>query len=142
MARFPGFLDRFRGLLASPGRPSEAVGVPASGEDLEAELGPLLGELDAVGAEAARIEEAAREEAGRRREDGLREAAAILDEARGRADAERARAASARRDAADRDGRRARDEAGREVERIMNAREERLAGLLAEVLECVRRTGR
>ena len=81
MARFPGILDRFRHLLVPPGRPAEALGVPAAGDDVEAELGPLLGELDAVGAEAARIEGEARLEEERRRARGIREAAAILEEA-------------------------------------------------------------
>ena len=118
------------------------MGVPASGEDLEAEIRSLLQKLEAIGAEADRIGKDARGEANRRREEGLREAAAILQEAREGADTERARAVSDHRDAAHRDGRRARTEASREVRRIMSAREERLTALLAEVLECVRRSGR
>ena len=143
MARFPGILDRFRRLLAPPGRPAEALGVPAGGDDMEAELGPLLGELNMVGAEAARIEEEARLEAERRREGGIREAAAILEEARGRADVERARAALGRRDEATQEaaGRPRRGDVARR-ERIRALREERLAETRREVLECVRRSGR
>ena len=137
MARFPGILDRFRHLLVPPGRPAEALGVPAAGDDVEAELGPLLGELDAVGADAARIEGEARLEAERRRARGIREAAAILEEARGRADAERARAAACRRDEARQEAGAARSEARHEA-----GVEDRLAELIAEVLECVRGTGR
>ena len=140
--RFPGFLNRFRGLLAPPGRPSEAVGVPASGEDAEKELRDLLAELEVIGAEADRIVNEARDVAGRRHENGLREAEAILQEARGRAETARARAASERRDAAERDGRGPRKAAAREVDRIMRSSEERLAALVAEVLECVRHSGR
>lgn len=124
-----------------PGRPAEALGVPAAGDDAEAELGPLLGELDAVGAQAAQIEEQARLEAERRRERGIREAAAILEEARGRADAERARAASRRRDADGQETTAAQSEARREAERIRAGVESRLAEPIAEVLECVRNTG-
>ena len=58
MARVPSFLQRFRRVLAPPGRPAEAVGVPASGDELEGELGPVLEQLDPVGAQAAEIEAA------------------------------------------------------------------------------------
>lgn len=125
-----------------PGRPAEALGVPAAGDDAEAELGPLLGELDAVGAQAARIEEDARLEAEHRREHGIREAAAILEDARGRADAERARAASRRRDEAGQETAVTQSEARREAERIRTGVEDRLAEPIAEVLACVRNTGR
>jgi hypothetical protein len=142
MARFPGILDRFRRLLAPPGRPAEALGVPAGGDDMEAELGPLLGELNMVGAEAARIEEEARLEAQRPREGGIREAAAILEEARGRADAERVRAAAWRRDEAKQEADVARSEARREAERIRAVVEDRLAEAVGELLECVHSSGR
>ena len=55
MPRLPGFLDRLRRVVAPPGRPSDAVGVPASGDDLPAEIGPLLEQLDAIGAEGSRL---------------------------------------------------------------------------------------
>jgi len=48
VTRAGSFLDRFRRLVAPPGRPSEAVGVPASGEDLEAELGLEEGDVSTV----------------------------------------------------------------------------------------------
>lgn len=142
MPRFPGIMDRFRRLLAQPGRPAEALGVPAAGDDLEAELAPLLDELQAVGAEAVRIEEEAAAEAERRRERAGHEAAAILEDARGRADAERARAASARRDEAREDTEAAREDARREVDRIRRGLEGRLVGPVEVVVECVRRIGR
>jgi hypothetical protein len=138
--RLPGFLDRFRRRLGPPGRPSEAVGVPTSGDDLESEIAPLLDRLEEVGREAAAIRDEGRRQAERRREAGLREAAAILQEARERADAVRARAALELRDEAERNGRVAREEARREVERLARIREERLAEMLARVLECVRRS--
>jgi hypothetical protein len=140
--RFPGILDRFRRLLAPPGRPAEALGVPAAGDDVEAELGPLLEDLDTIAAEASRIEEEARLEAERRRQHGIGEAAAILEDARGRADAERARAASRQEDDADQGAVAAHSEARREAERIRAAVEGRLAQAVAEVVECVRSSGR
>lgn len=142
MARFPGILDRFRRLLAPPGRPADALGVPARGDDVEAELGPLLTALDVVAAEAARLEQEARIEAQRRREGAIREAAVILQQARGRADVERARAASRRTDEAQQEGLAARSQARREAERIEAGVEERVAEAVAEVLECVRSSGR
>lgn len=142
MPRFPGILDRFRRLLTPPGRPAEALGVPAAGDDVEPELGPLLGELDTIGAEASRIEEEARLEAERRREHAIHEAAAILEYARGRADAERARAASRRADDAGQEAVAAHSEARREAQRISAGVEGRLAQAIAEVLECVRSSGR
>ena len=141
MPRFLGFLDRFRRLVAPPGRPSEAVGVPSSGDDLVVELGPLLEQLDAIGAETGRIVDEAREEAGRRRERGLLESEAIVQEARASADVERARAAARVRAGVDGGARQALA-TDAELARLAEAREERLAGLVAEVLECVRRSGR
>jgi hypothetical protein len=142
MPQFPRIVGRFRRLLAPPGRPAEALGVPATGEDLEAELTPLLLELDAVGGEAARIEADAAAEAERRRERGAREAAAILEDARGRADVERARAASAGKDGTREDNQEARRLARSEAARVRRGMEDRLSGPVAEVVECVRRGGR
>jgi hypothetical protein len=142
VSRFPSFLDRFRRLLAPPGRPAQALGVPASGQDLEAELGPVLGALDTVSEQASEIRQQAHERAGRLRQDAAREAAVLLEQARGHADAERARAAAEQRAQAQRDGAEARAAAQREAEQIRGRGEERVAVVLAEVLECVRRSGR
>lgn len=142
MPRFPGILDRFRRLLAPPSGPAATLGVPAAGDDIAAELGPLLGELDAFAAEAARIEQEARFDAERRREQAIREAAAIVEQARGRADAERARAATHRRAEAQVEVDAAYSEARREAERIRAGVEDRLAEAIAEVVECVRSSGR
>jgi vacuolar-type H+-ATPase subunit E/Vma4 len=128
--------------MAPPGRPSEALAVPASGEDLEAELGPLLDELDRLDARAAQIESGARGEAARIRERAEREAAAILEAARGDADAERVRAASSGRTDAERDAGRVRAGVRAEAAGIRARGSERVEELLAEVLECVRQTGR
>jgi cell division septum initiation protein DivIVA len=140
--RFPSFLDRFRRLLAPPGRPSEVLGVPASGDELELELRPLLGQLETVEGEAARIAEEAGERAERVREEARRKAEAILEEARERADAERARAAVDHHRVGRQNGEAARARARGEAELIQAQSEERIADLVAEVLECVWRSGR
>jgi hypothetical protein len=141
VARVPSFLQRFRRVLAPPGRPAEAVGVPASGDELEGELGPVLEQLDAVGAQASQIEADANDQARLRREAAVREAAAILAEGQVRADGERARAAAEQRGAAASRMDATRAESEREVERIAALREQRVEQLVDEVLECVRRSG-
>jgi hypothetical protein len=137
-----GFLDRFRRLVAPPGRPSEAIGVPASGEDVAAELAPVLGRLAEVEAQARAIEEDGRERARARREQAERERAAILERARTQADAERVCAAAARRALAVRNADAAHAEARCEVERVRAMREAAVEALVAEVLACVRQAGR
>lgn len=135
-------LDRFRRMLAPPGRPAEALGVPDSGDDLSAELAPVLARLDGVDAEVARIAERAEADAQDRRAQAERETAAILADAQARAADARAGAAAESRARA-----RARVEAlgvdaRREVERIRAGRHGAVEPLVAEVVECVRRTGR
>jgi hypothetical protein len=139
--RVPSFLQRFRRLLTPPGRPAEAVGVPASGDELEGELGPVLAQLDTVGTEAADIEQRAREQARGRRDEAAREEAAILAEAQVRADAERARAAAERRAYGQRSAAAARADAAREVDRIRAMRDERVEQLVNEVVQCTRLSG-
>lgn len=139
---FPRFLDRFRRLLAPAGRPSEALGVPASGADLEAELAPLLPELDRIDEEAQAIRAEARERVQRRGERASHDAAAILASARGDADAERTRSAAAARARTRERGEAAGSEAAREVERIHAVQDERVEQLVSEVLECIWRSGR
>jgi hypothetical protein len=63
MPGFASFLDRFRRLLAPPGRPGESLGVPAWGDDLSGELEPRFGELDTVDEQARGIERQALEQA-------------------------------------------------------------------------------
>jgi hypothetical protein len=142
VTRAGSFLDRFRRLVAPPGRPSEAVGVPASGEDLEAELAPLLADVDNIDAQAERIDADAHSAAAHIREQAEREAAAILEAAAGSADAERVRAAAERGAQAQRDVALVREQSRAEAARIRGRRDEAVAELVAEVLECVRRTGR
>ncbi|MGZ6709695.1 MAG: hypothetical protein ACXVFN_22485 [Solirubrobacteraceae bacterium] len=141
MAHMPSFLQRFGRVLAPPGRPAEAVGVPASGDELEGELGPVLEQLDPVGAQASEIEAEAQERARLRHDAAVREAAAILAEARERADGERARGAAEQRASAAATMQAARSQAAREVERIAAMREQRVVQLVDEVMECVRRSG-
>ncbi|HVP01022.1 MAG TPA: hypothetical protein VMT10_00525 [Solirubrobacteraceae bacterium] len=142
MPRFPGILDRFRRVLAPPGGPAQALGVPASGADLEAELGPLLADLEAVDARAAQIEDEARREARERRERAARESAAMLEQARARADRERIRAAEEQRGRGRRSSAAVREEARREARRIGARSGEAIDELVEEVLACVRRAGR
>jgi hypothetical protein len=127
-------------MLTPPGRPSESLGVPASGEDAEAELAPLLARLERVGEEAARIEAAGRADAQRIRDDGEREAAAILARARASAVEVRARAAERERTAAAERAAQMRAAARREVERLRTTRDAAVGELVAEVVECVRRS--
>jgi hypothetical protein len=61
----PSLLKRFRRILTPPGRPAEALGVPASGTEVEGELAPVLAGLEPIGDEASAIEEQARERAAR-----------------------------------------------------------------------------
>jgi hypothetical protein len=138
---FPRLLRRFQKLVAPPGRPAAALGVPASGEDLAAELAPLLATLDRADVEAAAIRRAAAEEAAERRERGTREAAAMIERARSAAEAERARAAAAGRSEVAARAAGEREATAREILRIEAVREERIDELLAAVMACVRRSG-
>jgi hypothetical protein len=139
---FGSFLDRFRRLLAPPGRPGEALGVPASGDDLSGELESLFGRLDAVGEQAGEIEGQALELAQQRRAEAQAQAAAILDQARGRADEERARATLEQRAEVERRTVEMHASSRREVVRIGLAAADGVPKLVAEVLECVRRSDR
>jgi hypothetical protein len=140
--RFPAVLSRFRRFLAPPGRPGQALGVPASGEDVAAELAPLLARLEAIDAQATQIEEQAEADARRAHERGERESSAILEQGRMRADAERVRAAAEQRVQARQNGELARETARREAARIRAMRDAAVAELVEEVVACVRRTGR
>ncbi len=95
MPRFGSILDRFRRLVAPPGRPAEAIGVPDSGAEVEAELAPVLGDLAGIDAEATRIEREAAARAADIRDGARRQAATIIAQARDQAPAERARAREA-----------------------------------------------
>jgi ElaB/YqjD/DUF883 family membrane-anchored ribosome-binding protein len=130
---FPSFLDRFRRLLAPPGRPGEALGVPAAGDDLHGELEPLFEQLDTVDAIAQARERHAQAQA---------QVDAILEQARRRAEEERARAAHEQRAEVARRTVEMHEASRREAERIGTVREDRVAELVSEVLECVRHSGR
>jgi flagellar biosynthesis/type III secretory pathway protein FliH len=139
---FPSFLDRFRRLLAPPGRPGEALGVPAAGDDLHGELEPLFEQLDTVDAQAQEIERDAIAQAQERHAHAQAQADAILEQARRRAEEERARAALEQRAEVQRRTVEMHEAARREAERIGAVREDRVTELVSEVLECVRRSGR
>jgi len=142
MPSFPSFLDRFRRLLAPPGRPGEALGVPASGEDLRGELEPLFEQLDTLDAQSQQIERDAVGQAEERRAQAQAQATAILEQARIRAEQERARAALEQRAEVKRSIVKMHEASKREAERIRTVCEERVPELVAEVLACVRRAGR
>lgn len=142
MPSFPSFLDRFRRLLAPPGRPGEALGVPAAGDDLRGELEPLFEQLDTVDAQAEEIERDAISQAQERHTQAQAQVGAILEQARHRAEEERARAAHKQRAEVQRRTVEMHEAARREAERIGAVREDRVAELVSEVLECVRRSGR
>lgn len=116
--------------------------MPASGQELEGELGPVLEQLDSVGAQAAEIEACAHEQAGNRRDQAAQDAAAIVAEAQVRGDGERARAAAHRQAAAAARMQATGVDAERDSERIAAMRTERVEQIVDEVLECVRRSGR
>jgi hypothetical protein len=137
---FPSFLDRFRRHLAPPGRPGEAVGVPASGQEVGGELEPLLTQLDAVAVEAQEIERGAIRQADERRAQA--QAQAILEHARQRAEEERAKAVLEQRAELQRERIKLHEASAREVKRIRAARADRVPELVSEVLACVRRSGR
>jgi hypothetical protein len=141
---FPSFLDRFRRLLAPPGRPGEALGVPAAGDDLRGELEPLFEQLDTVDAQAQEIERDAIAQAREAHAQAQAQAqvGAILEQAHHRAEEERARAAHEQRAEVQRRTVEMHEAARREAERIGAVREDRVAELVSEVLECVRRSGR
>jgi F0F1-type ATP synthase membrane subunit b/b' len=139
---FPSFLDRFRRLLAPPGRPGEALGVPASSQDLSGELEPLFEQLDAVDVQAQEIERTAIGQAEERRAHAQAQATAILEQARRRADEERAHAALEQRTEVERQTIKMHEASRREVERIRAACGDRVPELVSEVLACVRRSGR
>jgi F0F1-type ATP synthase membrane subunit b/b' len=139
---FPSFLDRFRRLLAPPGRPGEALGVPAAGDDLRGELEPLFEQLDTVDAQAQEIERDAIAQARERRAQAQAQVSAILDQARHRAEEERARAAHEQRAEVRRRTVEMHEASRRGAERIGAVRDERVAELVSEVLECVRHSGR
>jgi hypothetical protein len=140
--RFPAVLSRFRRFLAPPGRPGQALGVPATGDDAAAELGPLLDRLEAVDAQAGQIEERAEADARRAHERSVRERSAILEQGRMRAEAERVRAAADQRAQAQRAGEQARAAARREADRIRARRDAVVGEMVQEVVACVKRTGR
>jgi F0F1-type ATP synthase membrane subunit b/b' len=116
--------------------------VPASGEDLQGELGPLFEQLDAVASEAQEIEREAAAEVEQRHARAQVQATAILERARGHAEEERTRTELEQRDEVKMQAVRLQEESRREAQRIGAASADRMPELLSEVLGCVRRSGR
>lgn len=139
MPRLPDLLERFRRLVAPPGTPAEALGVPASGEEVERELRPLFAELDRIEAEAGAIRDRGLEQAARRAAEAAREAVAIVEQARAGAAGERVRAAARHIDEARREAEADAVASSEQAERIRALGRERIPGLVEEVVACVKR---
>jgi len=133
-------LRRFRPAVA-PG-PAGPAGVPADrGAEAEAELAAVFAALEPSVADARRVREEARADAGRRRRHGLEEAERIVAEARNRLDAVRAEAASAQLAALDAERATLEGNARAEVDRVERLAEARVPDLVAQVVARVRMTG-
>ena len=116
--------------------------MPASSEDVQGELAPLFGQLDAVGERAREIERDALAEAQQRRARAQAQAATILEQAGRRAEEERARAGREQRAEVEQEARELHERSAQEAARIRAVRTDRVEELLAEVMACVRRGAR
>jgi hypothetical protein len=122
------WLERFR-------RPA---GVPAAaGEELEAELLPVFAVLDEVEEDARRLRQEAEREAGRRRDEGAAKSERLIAEWRRRADAERTRAETERRQAVASEVRAIEAAAAEEVVRLRERGGSRIPELVADIVACL-----
>ena len=114
------------------------AGVPATvSDDLAAELAALFLSLDAVEADAERIRTAAAQRAAAIADEAQAEVEQILSDARERAEAERVRAITSGRQAADAEIRAIDARADAEAEEISRVGRARIAPLVADILRCV-----
>ena len=126
-------LRRFRPAVA-PG-PAGPAAVPADRvAEVEAELAGVFAALEPAVTAAREVRERAGGDADRRRQQGVEEAERIVAAARARLDAVRAEAASAGLSALDAERAALDADARAEVERVRQVADERLGGLLSEVL--------
>ncbi len=133
-------LRRFRPAVA-PG-PAGPAGVPADRvAEAAAELAVVFDALASTTAEVRARREEAAEDAERLRRQAAAEASGIVADARGRREAMRAEAASARLTALDADRAALETEARAEADRVRGVAEERLPGLVERVLAQVRAVG-
>lgn len=133
MQSVASILDRFR----------RTAGVPAAAaEDVAGELAPVFAALERVEAEAQALQEAAAEEARRVLATAEARAAEIRAEWRERAQAEYERAASESQGASVGDIEAVEVEAREEARRLRRLGERRMAGLVEDVVACVRAAAR
>jgi hypothetical protein len=126
-------LDRFR----------RTAGVPAAAaEDIAGELPPVFAALEQVEAEARALRAAAAEEARRVVAAAAARAVEIRADWRERAQAEYERAASDSEGASVAEIEAVEAEAREEVQRVRRLGEQRMAGLVEEVVACVRAAAR
>jgi hypothetical protein len=128
------WLQRFR---APPGRPAQALGVPAKENQLEEELEPLLAQLDVIAEEAASMRDDAHRCAQEKLAVAGREASRVLISARERADVERVRAADAWIMSAEAESDTALQDALKEASQIRERGEEGIATVVSSILRCV-----
>jgi hypothetical protein len=126
-------LDRFR----------RTAGVPAAAaEDIAGELAPVFAALERVEAEARALQEAAAEEARRVLAGAAARAVEIRADWRERAQAEYERAASESQGASAAEVEAVTVTAREEAQRVRRLGERRLAGLVEDVVACVRAAAR
>lgn len=122
------WLERFRRPAAVP---------EAASEELDAELMPVFAALDEIEAEAARLREEADREAKRRVDAATVQAEEILARWQRRAEVERARAETGRREKIAMHAHAIEVEAEKEAERLRRRGRERIPALVAEVVDCI-----
>ena len=130
-------LERFRA-VGTPG-PAAAVGVPADRKAaLEAELAPVLAQLEETEDQCEQVRASAHARAEYVRTDAALRAAAIVADARARAEAERADAATRERERNDVQAAGDMARAEKEAELVAVRAAERMPALVAHLLELAR----
>ncbi len=130
-------LERFRP-VGTPG-PAAPVGVPADGKALlEAELAPILVELEETRRQCDQVQAAARARADRLLADARARAEAVVAQARLRADAARADTAAAERRQREVEAQVELSRGAQEARRIARLAAERIPVLAARVVDSAR----
>jgi vacuolar-type H+-ATPase subunit H len=127
-------LDRLRRPRQPPGRAAATVGVPATELDIAAELAPLFGRLDQIGAEAAAIVERGRAEAATIELDGQGEVQRILGQAARAAELAADRLQGERHEAAEDEARAILAGARADAERLRDGATKQVATVVDDVL--------
>ncbi len=131
-------LERMRRFRTGPGAPTHLIGVPAAGEALESELGPIFEALDELDRRADAIVDEARQRATAEAASAAADVAAIESRAREQAEREREDEAERRRQETVDACRRLEREARLEADRIRTTGAEQIPALVREVVTCVR----